>query len=194
MGLQDYSPMLATGVRELPIGPDWSYSVDFSGYRMLAESADGGVAIQSSSGIDYTRHYPDIEQELPHCLNGQNAVVDGKIVGFNLDERGLVDSRVLLTKRPKVAYFISDILELNGEVLLERPYAQRREKLETFAAQDHVRLTEEFNDGDIVISTARALKLQSVIARRRSAPYSPGKSNKDMLRLMITRGTAGFGH
>ena len=79
-----------------------------------------------------------------------------------------------------VAYVVFDLLELEGEPLLEQPWSERRELLAGLL-DDHVgevRLSRAYDDGAALREAARAQGL-GVVAKRSDSPYRPGSVSDD---------------
>ena len=70
-----------------------------------------------------------------------------------------------------------DVLELDGEPLVERPLAERRERLEQAidARVGGVALSPQFDDGDALLEAAREQGLEGVVAKRITSKYQPGR-------------------
>jgi DNA ligase D-like protein (predicted ligase) len=190
-------PMLAEAAPAPFDGDDWLFEVKWDGYRALAflergagvgrgGDADGGrTRLQSRRLRDLTPGYPDLRRLHRH-LEGRQAVVDGEIVALR---EGRPDFQTLQKGGGPVIYIAFDILELDGEVLIGRPLAQRRRVLEH-------RLTP---GPDLVVSRAvlgrgtdfyRAVVqsgLEGVVAKRLDSPYRPGRRSRDWLKVRNVR-------
>src|SRR6202165_3680711 len=85
--LQDLRPMLATpgSVGHLK-ATQWAFEGKWDGYRLLAEVDHGSLRLQSRSGRDVTREYPQL-QRVADALADHNVVLDGE--GVALDKCGV---------------------------------------------------------------------------------------------------------
>lgn len=183
--------MLLTEREILPNEPGWGYEAKLDGYRILAESGSDETVLWSRGGNNFTDRYPRVAQELPAALQGHSAALDGEMVGF--DTEGNPSFSVLRTRLPRVVYYIFDLLELDGEVLLDQPLKDRREKLEAVVApQPHVQISEMFYERDVVLEAARQLGFEGVVAKRLSSPYRPGIRSRNWLKQILIRHTDGF--
>lgn len=183
--------MLLTERQVLPDDAGWGYEAKLDGYRIMAESDAEGTALWSRSGNNFTNKYPAVVQELPTALQGLSAVLDGEMVGF--DASGNPSFSVLRTKLPKVVYFIFDLLELDGDVLIERPLIERRELLASkLKPQPHVQISEMFYERDAVLKAAKELQFEGVVAKRLNSPYRPGVRSKSWLKQILIKHTDGF--
>src|SRR3954464_13083476 len=75
----DYAPMEADTAREIPSGPEWRYEPKWDGFRCLAFRDGGVVQLQSKSGQDLTRYFPEMVTEL-EALKPKRFVLDGELI------------------------------------------------------------------------------------------------------------------
>ena len=112
---------------------------------------DGSVHIYSRSSEDNTSKYPDLISMLPTALANPEAttsyVIDCEAVAFDRETGSILPFQILSTRKRKdvaeedvtvqVALFAFDLLFLNGEPLLKKPFIERRARLrETFAPRE----------------------------------------------------------
>ncbi len=180
--------MLATA-GELPGGdedPGWGYEFKWDGVRAVATVRGGVLALSSRKGTDITVRYPEVGR-LPAVLAGRDAVVDGEIV--LMDELGRPDFGALqnrmhrtgpevprLAAAKPVTFLVFDLLALDGEDLRERPYVERRERLDGLAPAGHRwALTPWFRGGGAGVRAASQENgLEGVVAKRLTSPYREG--------------------
>lgn len=192
-----FAPMLASPGTPGELGgpADWAFEMKWDGVRTIAEVRGDSVTLTSRNGVDVTATYPEL-QALPGMLRG-NAVLDGEIIALNKAGRpdfGVLQKRMKLAK-PKdvepamastpVQFMVFDLLELDGEPLLESTYDERRDRLEAaLRPSGAIQLPPAF-DGDAraALSTSRSLGLEGIIAKRRSSRYLPGKRVKAWLKI-----------
>ena len=102
---------------------------------------DGTVNIFSRNQEDNTSKYPDIISRLPKCLGKdvKSAVLDCEAVAWDRQTKVIQPFQVLSTRKRKdavedeikvqVCLFAFDLLYLNGEALVTKPFKERREML-----------------------------------------------------------------
>src|SRR3954449_11925749 len=73
----DLQPMLATLVRDVPLGDDWAYEMKWDGVRALVLVRNGTVRISSRAGRDGTAGYPELAA-LGDALAPTDAPPDGR--------------------------------------------------------------------------------------------------------------------
>lgn len=183
----------------LPEGAGWAYEYKYDGVRAVAYVADGRVAAYSRNGNDITRTYPELG-ELTRLLDGRSAVLDGEIIAPAEGDRpsfARLQSRMhvatpgaVLLRTVPVRYYVFDLLRLDGVSLLEKPYAERREKLRGLGlAGGAVRVPSSFTEahGRAVLHAAELAGFEGVVAKRLSAPYRPGRRSADWTKVPLIR-------
>jgi bifunctional non-homologous end joining protein LigD len=192
-----FTPMLATP-GELPAaGQDaaWGYEFKWDGVRGLAYVDGGRLALRSRKGDDITVRYPELAA-LPPVLGGRDVVVDGEIV--LLDAAGVPDFGALQSRMhrvgPEVAtmaaanpvtYLVFDLLAEDGEDLLDRPYAERRDRLDELAPSGHRwTLTPWYSGGGAdVLAASLENGLEGVVAKRLDSTYRPGVRGPEWIKV-----------
>ena len=169
------APQLALSAADLPEGEGWSYERKLDGFRAIV-TVDGDVAeVWSRAGKPLTRYFPELA--FPAGRYG----VDGEILIASDDGReefGLLQQRIhpaasriaRLAEEIPAAFAAFDLLAVDGEELIGRPFAERRARLEALDGLDPVDTTTDPERAGGWLRTA-----EGVIAKRLDAPYEPGK-------------------
>jgi len=196
----EIAPMLATLDSGEHFGPEegWAFEMKWDGVRAVAYLAGGRVRLLSRKGRDESSAYPDVAEPLSR-LDVRSAVLDGEVVVTDTSGRpdfGLLQNRINLTRgtdieraaqRWPAQLMAFDVLELDGESLLQRPYAERRELLEGLgldALGERVHVPPVF-EGDLEAARAisRQLRLEGVVAKRTDSVYAPGRRGRTWLKI-----------
>jgi ATP-dependent DNA ligase len=171
------APQLARSREALPDADGWAYEPKWDGFRALAFVDGTTIALQSRGGKPLERYFPEL-----HFPPGRY-VLDGEIVIDGPDGRQDFDalsqrihpaaSRIArLSEETPARYIAFDLLAREDELLLERPFAERRAALEALVAAP-VELT------PCVRTTAEAQEwlqhAEGVVAKQLDAPYLPGE-------------------
>lgn len=171
-------PQLARSGKELPAGQGWSYEPKFDGFRAIVFVDGEEVVIQSRGAKPLGRYFPEL------AFPGGRYIVDGEIVIDSDSAAGAQDfgalqqrihpaaSRIALLAEQTPAHFVAfDVLALEEELLINRPFAERRAILERLV-QPGIGLTPVTRDP---AQTAPWLAHgEGVVAKQLGAPYRPG--------------------
>lgn len=197
---REWRAMLATNADpgELSTPEDWMFEMKWDGFRALVHVPDPEtVRLVSRSGQDLTVTFPELG-----ALAGQvdparlPAVLDGEIVA--LDRDGRPDFRRLQLRanlrkerdvararaRVQVDLMLFDVLQAEGEDVTDRPYTERRDLLESLVTpHTPVHLPPAFDgDLDAALRTSRTLRLEGVVAKRRTSTYA-GRRSREWLKV-----------
>jgi bifunctional non-homologous end joining protein LigD len=184
-------PMLLLSTEKLPQGPDWLYEIKLDGYRALAIKTGGRVQLRSRNDNDFTTRYAPITAALRGLTD--ETVVDGEVVA--LDEEGRPSFHLLQNfpkSRAHLAFFVFDVLILQGRDVTGETLEQRRRLLEKHVL---TRLTEPIryspelkeNLADLVHSV-KLEGLEGLVAKRRSSRYEPGRRSGAWRKMRVNRG------
>ena len=196
-------PMLAKAQAKVPDEAGvWSYEPKWDGFRALAFRDGDDIVLQSRSGKDLGRYFPELLDALrdelaPRCVLDGEVVVPREIAGrMRLDWESLSQrihpaaSRIKMLSEETPAHFIGfDALALGDTSLMKEPFRARREALAE--AVDHkqwchvTRTTEDPELGAQWLNTFEGAGLDGVIAKRIDGPYLPGK--REMVKVKHAR-------
>jgi bifunctional non-homologous end joining protein LigD len=184
-------PCLAQLVSKAPIGPDWLFELKWDGYRLAVHRDPQGVRILTRGGHDWTHRFPAIAAEAQK-LDADSFILDGEAVV--LDDGGQSSFSLLPQElggrggkrvTDRAILFAFDLLYLDGHDLQRMSLEDRRHMLEGLlaGAAGDIRLSEEVEaEGSALLEHACQLGLEGIIAKRRSAPYRPGRGG-DWLKI-----------
>lgn len=196
-------PMLATAGRLPDDDAGWSYEFKWDGVRAVAVVRRGGLALFSRKGTEITVRYPELAR-LPPALAGHDAIVDGEIVAMDQSGRpdfGALQNRMHRTgsEVPKMAaakpvtFLVFDLLGWDGEDLLERPYTERRRRLDELGIAGGRWVATPWFEGDgsgvgaDVLAASEENGLEGVVAKRLASPYRPGLRTPDWRKIKTFR-------
>ena len=186
--LTRYEPMLSTLAEKVPGGKGWLYEVKWDGYRTIARVHEGEATLTSRTGKDQTAgRFEPVARALPRALRGPECVLDGEICA--LDGQGRPSFAEMQRGTGTLVLYLFDLLELDGEPLLDRPFTERHERLRELVVPDQatVRLSEVFEDGQALYDAAGGQGLEGIVAKRASSTYQPGKRSKDWVKVKVHR-------
>jgi len=182
---REYAPMLATLADDLPRGGDWLFEVKWDGYRALGYVRAGEARLVSRNGNDLTERFPAAARELAKAVRSSECVVDGEVCA--LDDLGRPSFSAMQQGKQgtPIVYELFDLLELDGEPVVDLPLTERRERLEALldGRNPIVRLSGGFDDGEALRTAAVEQGLEGVMAKRASSRYAEGRRNRDWLKI-----------
>jgi bifunctional non-homologous end joining protein LigD len=192
--------MLATLARDLPRDDGrWAYEFKWDGVRALVFVEAGAVRVQGRSQRDFTVQYPEVTG-LGAALAARgthDAVLDGEVVALGADgtpsfqtlQRRMHvvsphDVRTRMADTP-VIFLAFDLLRLEGELTLSRPYTERRALLEglELAGNNWQVPPSQTGDGDAMLAVSKQRQLEGVVAKRLDSPYEPGRRSRNWLKI-----------
>jgi bifunctional non-homologous end joining protein LigD len=184
---REYSPMLATPADRVPTGPGWRFEVKFDGYRALAYLRGGECRLVSRNGNDLTQRFAEVAKAVAAATKSPNAVLDGEIC--RIDAEGRTSFSELQQGSGALVCFVFDLLELDGEPLVDAPLSERKQQLRALldGRNRTVSFSEDFDDGDALFRVAQEKGLEGVVAKRAESVYRPGKRTRDWLKIKATK-------
>ncbi|MDL5154557.1 hypothetical protein [Actinomycetospora termitidis] len=177
----------------LPVGPEWSYEVDWSGIRLLADVEQGSLCLRTLEGDDVTARFPEFAPLADVVADG---LFDGEAVLLDAGQPSslaLFDrlrradprkARTLARARPAI-FMVYDVLRLYGVPLTERPLDERRATLGRLSLDEvgRIQVSPVYDDGPALLAGVREQGLPGVMARRRDTGYD-ADSPHDWLRVV----------
>jgi len=169
--------MLATLVDEPSNNPGWVYEEKYDGIRILAYKEGDNVSLISRNGIDRTKGFPAIAADIAR-LRPQTLALDGEVVV--IDSKNVTHFQLLQQGKGRPQYAVFDCLYDDGRDLRDAPLSARREALErTVKPSGTILLAERLSsDGLKAFHIATRRKLEGVIAKNASSPYTEGRSTE----------------
>jgi ATP-dependent DNA ligase len=178
-------PMLAKLSRELPEEKGLVYEPKWDGFRCIVFRDGEEVELGSRNERPLTRYFPELADPIRATLP-ERCVLDGEVViatDRGLDFEALLqrihpaESRIrLLAKETPSSFVAFDLLASGDDDLRERPFAERRARLETTlaGARPPVHLTPATDDPAVAaewFDRFEGAGLDGVVAKRLDLPY-----------------------
>ncbi len=182
-GGRAYAPMLAALSEELPKGRGWLYELKWDGFRTIASLRGGETTLRSRKDQDLTQRFAAVARAIPAAVRTSHCVLDGEVCA--LDDRGRPSFSALQQGTGTLAYYVFDLLELEGKPLVDLPFTERRERLEALltGASPAVRLSETFADGEALLEVVREQGLEGLMAKKASSRYEAGKRSRNWVKV-----------
>jgi bifunctional non-homologous end joining protein LigD len=191
---------MAAKLSTLPRSDDgWAYEIKWDGVRGIAYSQPGEWRLESRNLRDISAQYPEL-RALNDALGSHAVVLDGEIVAFDDDGRPSFERlqpRMHLTSpaairaraaQTPVSYVIFDLLYLDGRLLLEEPYHERRALLEALELVGPSWQTPPFHTGDGagLLEATRRNGLEGLVGKRLDSRYEPGRRSGAWIKIKNT--------
>jgi bifunctional non-homologous end joining protein LigD len=180
-----YQAMLATLEADVPTGAGWLFEVKWDGYRAITYLRGGEATLVSRNGNDLTVRFSGVAKALEKAVKTPDCVLDGEVCA--LDEEGRPSFSAMQQGKPgtPIVYEIFDVLEVDGEPLVDFPLRERRMRLAKLLDRRNttVRLSEAFEDGQGLLEAAKQQHLEGIVAKRADSPYRQAKRGRDWLKI-----------
>ena len=193
------APMLAVLSKDLPGRPaDYAFEYKWDGVRALFRWDGRRLSVQSRNQLDITGRYPELTP-LTEIFGSRSVLLDGEVIALDEDERpsfsrlqrrmhvrDSVAVRRLMGEVP-VFFVVFDVLWLDGRSLLDLSWIERRDRLEELELDGPawLRSPAHIAEGREVLTAARQMRLEGVVAKKLDSHYRPGARSPDWLKIKI---------
>ena len=193
------APMLATLSPSLPANADdFAFEYKWDGVRALLRWDGRQLSVASRNLLDITPRYPEI-WPVADVFGSRDVILDGEVIALDDAERPsfsrlqqrmhVRDAAAVrrLMKTVPVFYVVFDVLWLDGQSLVDRPWIERRDRLEELelAGPAWLRSPARVGEGADLLAAARAMKLEGIVAKHVNSTYRPGARSPDWLKIKI---------
>jgi bifunctional non-homologous end joining protein LigD len=180
-------PMKSRLVEKLPDERDWSYELKFDGIRALAIRNGTSLRLISRNERELNKRFPEIADACKE-IAGDEFVIDGEVVAldnegrssFQLLQRGELDAQ-----DAPLAFYVFDLLQLNGYSLLSLELRQRKDLLaEILPANEVIRFSADLgNDVKTLLAEVKRRGLEGLIGKRPHSVYEPGRRSGAWIKI-----------
>lgn len=172
----------------------FEYKLD--GLRAQIHKCGDVIKIFSRRLTDITSSFPEIVEKIRKNISAREVVVEGEIIGvkdgkpipfqFLMRRVRRLEEFEKYRKKIPIDVFLFDILYLNGKMLIDVPYIERRRILERVAGEinlvpqiitNKVKVAETFFENAIISGH------EGLIAKKLDSKYSPGIRGKKWLKI-----------
>jgi DNA ligase D-like protein (predicted ligase)/DNA ligase D-like protein (predicted 3'-phosphoesterase) len=189
---QHYKPMLAQHTEKPFNSEDWIFEVKWDGIRAISY-VDGGLSVRSRNDRELRYNFPELE-ELKSLT--ENSVIDGEIVVMKggksdfqaLSERSKtssIESVKYLRQTSPATYIVFDILEKDGNPLVQLPLIERKRLLKEYVREGSYVVLSAYveTEGEAYYKAALAKSMEGVMAKKKDSTYEPGARSANWLKI-----------
>ncbi len=193
-----------------------AFEYKYDGARVQIHKQNDEVKIFSRRLSDVTESLPEVTEIIRRNIVAHSAIVEGEVVA--LDSAGFPIAFQHLMRRFKrirgianmaqkipLTLYLFDVLYLNGESVITKPYIERREILAETAGEISLSkqiVTDKTEEAQSFLKEATAAGHEGLMAKKLDSPYTPGRRGKKWLKiktvletldLVITAAEYGYG-
>ncbi len=177
-----------------------AFEYKYDGARVQIHIQGCKVAVFSRRLSDVTESLPDVVETVKRNIKAQSAIVEGEVIA--LDSAGYPIAFQHLMRRFKrtravsdmqqrmpLTLYLFDILYLNGQSLIAKPYRERRQILAQVAGQIQLTpqaVTDQSGEAERFFKEAIAAGHEGLMAKKLDSPYTPGRRGKRWLKIKST--------
>jgi bifunctional non-homologous end joining protein LigD len=184
-----------------PDDEHWAFEIKWDGVRTILFVEGGRVRAQSRNDLDVTAAFPELA-DVGKFLGMTTCVLDGEVVALGEDGRpsfSRLQHRMHVSNQREakrrsaadpVSFVAFDLLYIDGHLITDDTYDERRARLESLRlAGETFTTTETFRgvSGRDILDAATANGLEGVVAKRRDSPYRPGRRGPDWIKVKSFR-------
>ncbi len=169
-------PQHPSRARDIERGSEWLFEPFWHGERLLAFVDRGAVSLTGARGERVEDTFREAAAALAAAAHADQAIVDGVWVSRD----------TAAADEPPTATFVAvDLLELDGQELLDVPLLERRRLLESIVVQSpRVRVTPAVRHPvEGWLSVWSGLGFASYVAKHANSRYAPGQRNAEWVRM-----------
>ena len=159
----------------MPSGEGWLHEVKWDGYCVIVTITGGVAELASRNGKSLTARFDSV------ALRGRAGRQVARLRGSTARSArstlraGRASRRCSRESGPLVLYLF-DVLEIDGEPLVDLALAERHERLQALIDKRNktVRVSDLFDDGDALFEAATAQQLEGIVSKRADSRYESG--------------------
>ncbi|MCF7862007.1 ATP-dependent DNA ligase [Candidatus Woesearchaeota archaeon] len=202
------------------VGTPAAIEYKYDGFRMQIHKNNDEIQLYTRRLENVTSQFPEIVGYVKKYIKAKTAILDSEIVGIDHDtNKTLPFQKISMRIRRKynirelvetvpVMCNVFDLLFIDGEELITKPFRYRREKIISMISENvYIRpakqlITEDMNEANLFYQESLNLGNEGIMMKSLNGPYKPGsrvgygvkiKPVMDALDLVITGAEWGEG-
>ena len=172
----------------------------FDGFRLQAHfvktkdqrlKTKDAVKLFTRNLEDATFMYPDLVSAIQKQIKADEAIFEGEAIAYNPDTNEFLPFQETVQRKRKygieekakeipLKFILFDLLYINGENLIQTPYAERRKKLESMLIKDDVlllssqKIVDSAKQIELEFDDAVSAGLEGILAKKLDGVYRAG--------------------
>jgi DNA ligase 1 len=205
------------------VGKPAAFEYKYDGFRVIISKSkeDGEVKVYTRRLEEVSKQFPDLVKYVNENITAETFIVDGEAVGYNPKTKNYVPFQEIsqrikriydiekLEKDLPIELVLFDLIYVNGESLLEKPFIQRRKALEKIVKIKPYKttlskqiITDKTEEVERFYEEALEVGEEGIMGKNLDSPYKPGarvgyavklKPHDDEFDLVITKAEYGTG-
>ncbi len=205
--MKPLKPMLAQPADEVAdafsiLGADFALEHKLDGARVQIHHADGVTRIFSRRLNEITQSLPEVVEQMS-ALGDRNVIFDGEVIAIDGEGNTLAFQELMrrLGRRREIEraraelairLFVFDLLALDGELWIDRPYTDRVTALAEVAQPVGIELVGRklpisLAEGEEFYRHAIEAGFEGVVAKSLASKYTPGARGRGWLKIKNAR-------
>ncbi|MDO9045141.1 MAG: DNA ligase, partial [Methanobacteriaceae archaeon] len=161
----------------------WLVEPKYDGERLIAQREDNSITLWTCRDIQVSYKFPEIVSALKKNIKGKNWILDGELTvagGFRqLLKRNVEDKFKIsiLSRKIPATYNIFDIINWDGEFVMEKPLIERKSLLlKAVNLDEFIDLIDfqELNDVKKHLNDNLKAGFEGIVLKKTYSPYEPG--------------------
>jgi bifunctional non-homologous end joining protein LigD len=175
-------------VEHPPTTGDWVYELKFDGIRALAIKNRRVVQLISRNQKKLNDRFPEVARAAAD-FEPDECVIDGEVVAMDKEGRSsfqLLQRSELDGKDAPLAFYVFDLLQLNGRSLIGLPLTLRKELLTGLVppSGDIIRFSGALGtEAETLLREIKRRGLEGLIGKQRDSVYEPGRRSGAWIKL-----------
>jgi ATP-dependent DNA ligase I len=175
------------------VGKPAALEFKYDGFRLQIHRNNNTIKLYTRRLDDVTKQFPDVVEVIKEYVKSHDFILDGEIVGIDAESKihipfQNISQRIKrkhniaeLVKKIPVEVHIFDVLELNGENMIKRPFKERRDAIEKVVkiVPHKLLLAKQIVTGDLheaekFYQESLGQGYEGIMVKGLDAPYKPG--------------------
>jgi len=180
----------------------------YDGFRVQVHKKGNEIFLWTRRLENVTKQFPDVVEYIKECLPDKDFIVEGEIVGYDKNTNKFLPFQKIsqrikrkydiekMVKEIPVELHLFDIIYYDNEILINKPFRERREILEKIVKEKEGKIllakaivTSSDEEAEKFFRDAIEKGLEGVVFKNINAPYRPGRRVGYMVKLKPVKET-----